>query len=254
MAPGLDRREQPGERSDERSGAGPPAQTDGRPPWLRGSGASTRTSSNPSARPVFAEESIPPSIQRRPPSWTGGEMPGTAPLADTASTSGYPSECLNARSWPDSRSMAVTHIAHGHSRVARRACTVRRRSSASIRGRRRRATAPRPIPMRSGLRKPRKYDQAQAATSALGTRTDVSSGAERCCASNAAVRSAPPLTVAAAAKAGLRGFGHHQAKRPVAACHCPQISVLGIPRSGRKVPAKSVDDSLFDVWVKERPH
>ena len=54
---------------------------------------------------------MPPSIQVRPPISTASEIPGTAPLADTASDSGHPCAAANAREMPDSTPLATRRAA-----------------------------------------------------------------------------------------------------------------------------------------------
>ena len=70
-------------------------------------GASTTTRSKPAARSAFAAERIPPSIHRRPLIGTGGQTPGTAQLALTASIRLTPLAESNVAHSPVSASTAA---------------------------------------------------------------------------------------------------------------------------------------------------
>jgi hypothetical protein len=96
-------------------------------------GASTTTRSDPAARSAFAAERMPPSIHRRPLSRTGGQTPGTALLALTASIRLTPLELSKVPHSPVSASTAVISSRWaGHSWLGSQApITARRSASAS---------------------------------------------------------------------------------------------------------------------------
>ena len=106
-------------------------------------GASTTTRSDPAARSAFAAERMPPSIHRRPLSRTGGQTPGTALLALTASIRLDPAgELSNVPHSPVSASTAVISSRWaGHSWLGSQAPITARRS-ASASGGEARATRP----------------------------------------------------------------------------------------------------------------
>ena len=77
-------------------------------PKPRDSGAITTTRSHPAARSALVPERIPPSTYRRPLIVTGGQIPGTAQLAPTASTRLTPLDASNTVNSPLTASTAVT--------------------------------------------------------------------------------------------------------------------------------------------------
>jgi len=113
-------------------------------------GASTTTRLDPAARSAFAAERMPPSIHRRPLSVTGGQTPGTAQLALTASIRLTPLELSNVADSPVSASTAVMSRRWvGHSWLGSQApITARRCASAS--GGEARASRPSRLRARAG--------------------------------------------------------------------------------------------------------
>jgi len=113
----------------------------------RHSGASTTTRPNPAARSALAAERIPPSIHRRPLIRTGGQTPGTAQLALTASIRLTPLAASNVAHSPVSASTAViTSRWAGHSWLGSQASITARRSASSSGGE---ARATRPSRLRA---------------------------------------------------------------------------------------------------------
>ena len=83
----------------------------------RPSGEMTMIRAAPAARSALSAERTPPSMYRRPPMVTGGQMPGTAELAATASTRLTPDEASKTVSSPETQSTAVSFVGvTGHSR------------------------------------------------------------------------------------------------------------------------------------------
>ena len=114
-------------------------------PWA--TGATTTTRSYLAARSALATERTPPSMKRRFPMVTGGQIPGTAQLAPTASTSPASPAESNTTNSPVRASTAVTlSIVAGHSLAGSRAWnTWRRPDSGMVRA----ASAQRPIRTRA---------------------------------------------------------------------------------------------------------
>jgi hypothetical protein len=71
----------------------------------------TVTREYPTARSALSQERIPPSMYRRPPIVTAGQMPGTAQLAATAPTRLTPDSRSKIRSTPVCTSTAVSRRA-----------------------------------------------------------------------------------------------------------------------------------------------
>src|SRR6266508_5435066 len=91
-------------------------------------GATTTTRPHPAARSALVADRMPPSTQRRPLMVTGGQTPGTAQLAPTASTRDTPLSRSNARNSPDPASTAVISSRRsGQSRTGRRDSITARR-------------------------------------------------------------------------------------------------------------------------------
>ena len=68
------------------------------------------TRAAPAARSALSADRTPPSMYRRPPIVTGGQMPGTAELAATASTRLTPDEASKTASSPETQSTAVSFV------------------------------------------------------------------------------------------------------------------------------------------------
>ena len=82
-------------------------------------GVTTRTFSQPAARSALVTERMPPSMSRRPFTVTGGQTPGTAQLAVTASSSRTPEDASKGRNSPSAVSTAVIdELRRGPLRVA----------------------------------------------------------------------------------------------------------------------------------------
>ena len=114
-------------------------------------GVMTRTRSQPAARSALVPDRTPPSMKRRPLMVTGGQTPGTAQLAATASTRSTPESLVNTTGSPVSASTAVTRrFPSGQWPSGNRAATARRRvgsltvgvSSARVPIRRRMSSGP----------------------------------------------------------------------------------------------------------------
>jgi len=98
-----------------------------------GAGAMITTWSYPAARSALASERTPPSMKRRPPMVTGGQIPGTAQLAPTASTSPASPAESNTMNSPVCASTAVTSRGRaGQSLVGSRASNTLRRSASGM--------------------------------------------------------------------------------------------------------------------------
>lgn len=117
-------------------------------PTPAATGATMTTRSYPCARSALATVRMPPSMKRRSPIVTGGQIPGTAQLAPTASTRlASPAES-NTANWPVRASTAVTFRARdGQTLVGSRASKTFRRSASGMVG-----TASAHLPIRARAR------------------------------------------------------------------------------------------------------
>ena len=160
-------------------------------------GATTTTRSYPAARSALAGERMPPSIKRRPLMVTGGQTPGTAQLAPTASTRSTPLPESNVASSPVSTSTAVmSRFPVGQSWVPSRAATTARRSAAgSVRDR----TAIRPSRIRAltGFRRAGATAQTNFAITRGPKLVTISPSAGASCVSYSSARVTPELILAA---------------------------------------------------------
>ena len=98
------------------------------------SGEITTIRAAPAARSALSADRTPPSMYRRPSIVTGGQMPGTAELAATASTRLTPDAASKTVSSPDTQSIAVSFIGvTGHSRDGSRdSITASRSGSGTV--------------------------------------------------------------------------------------------------------------------------
>jgi hypothetical protein len=146
----------------------------------RPSGEITTTRADPSARSALSGDRTPPSMYLRPSIVTGGQMPGTAELAATASTRLTPDTASKTVSSPETQSTAVSFVGlTGQSREGSRdSITAIRSGSGTVSASS--AKRPRPIICSASVLAPAVYNSMSAAnfsqsTAAISSR-DCSAG------------------------------------------------------------------------------